>query len=101
MNGGIRRFGGLVIGRKLGESFVLRYPDGHNKIVKVNKMTAEGAVLAVDDIEFDLTVQDSIVLDGLDESKSGLYLESSEGGRVLIRIIADDRIRVLRSELLK
>jgi hypothetical protein len=50
-----------------------------------------------------LLLGDSVAIPGLteEESDTGIYLESVEGGRAAIRVIADDRIRILRSELLR
>lgn len=98
-----RRVGGLVISRKLGESIQMRYPDNTIRIIYVDGLKADGAVIRVSDDPkpYDMVIGDSVALEGLDQSSSGLYLESVEGGRCALRIIADDRIRVLRSELLR
>lgn len=98
-----RRIGGLVISRKMGESIQLDYPNGRQEIILVESMVREGAKVIICDHPYDLLLGDSVAIPGLneDESDTGIYLESVEGGRAAIRVIADDRIRILRSELLR
>lgn len=96
-----KRIGGLVISRKAGECIQLDYPDGQVEMVEVKNLIDGGAVIRVGNHHFDLLVGDSVGIRGLDSSSTGIYLESIEGGRVAIRIIADDRIRILRTELLR
>lgn len=96
-----RRIGGLVISRKPGESIQLDYPNGRIELITVENLIRGGAVIKIDSQSYDLLIGDSVAMKGLDNSDSGVYLESVEGGRVSIRVIADDRIRILRSELLR
>ena len=97
-----RRVGGLVISRKIGEYFRMDYPDGSHHIVTLKSIVKDGAIVDLGDKQTYLMMPgDSIGMPGIGESQSGIYLESVEGGRCALRIIADDRIRVLRGELLR
>ena len=98
-----RRIGGLVISRKMGESIQLDYPNGRREIILVESMVRDGAKVIISEHPYDLLLGDSVAIPGLteEESDTGIYLESVEGGRAAIRVIADDRIRILRSELLR
>jgi hypothetical protein len=99
----VRRVGGLVISRKAGEGFRMDYPNGVRHMVVLKDIVNEGATISIDDKEtYMMMLGDSISMPGVNSaSQSGIYLESIEGGRCAIRVIADDKIRVLRCELLR
>ena len=97
-----RRIGGLVISRMVGEEIQLLYPCGKEYIVSFKTLLNDGAVIQVGPEKYNLMIGDSVALPGVsDVSPTGIYLESTEGGRVAIRLIADPRIRNLRTELLR
>lgn len=97
-----RRIGGLVVSRMVGDSIQLLYPTGKEIIVTVQNLIQDGAVIKVGDDVYEMLVGDSVGLPGVDNvSPTGVYLESTEGGRVAIRLLADPRIRILRTELLR
>ena len=93
----MQRIGGLVIMRKMTEAIQLRYKGGLNRIVKFEKINPDGsAYISLDGQRYDLFPNDSIGLDG-----DAIYLENIEGGRVALRLIMSDDVRILRSELLR
>jgi len=97
-----RRIGGLVISRMVGDAIQLLYPNGNEILVEVKNLIKDGAVIQVGSDCYDMLVGDSVTIPGVQSiSSSGIYLESTEGGRVAIRLIADPRIRILRTELLR
>lgn len=97
-----RRIGGLVISRMVGDGIQLLYPSGKEIIIQVENLIQDGSVIKVDNQSYDMLVGDSVSLPGTDNlSSTGIYLESMEGGRVAIRLIADPKIRILRTELLR
>lgn len=96
-----RRIGGLVISRKIGESIQMDYPSGRREMIIVENLIRDGATVNIAGQTYDLLLGDSVAIRGIDESDTGVYLESVEGGRAALRVIADDRIRILRSELLR
>jgi hypothetical protein len=97
-----RRVGGLVISRKVGEFFRMDYPDGSKQSLTLKEIVSDGASVCIgQDEPYLMMIGDSIGLPGIGASQSGIYLESIEGGRCAFRIIADDKIRVFRGELLR
>jgi hypothetical protein len=92
----MQRIGGLIIMRKMTEAIQLRYK-GLNRLVKFEKINPDGSAhISLDGQRYDLFPNDSIGLDG-----DAIYLENIEGGRVALRLIMSDDVRILRSELLR
>jgi len=93
------RVGGLIISRKSGEEILLLDQQKKTKrIVKVEKVFPnEGpAIVSLDGYQYKMHIGDSF---GVDDG--GVYLESVEGGRVMLRLIIEESTKILRSELLK
>lgn len=93
----MQRIGGLVIMRKMTEEIQLKYKGGLDRRVKFEMVNANGSArISLDGVRYDLFPNDSIGLDG-----DAIYLEKIEGGRVSLRLIMSDNVRILRSELLR
>lgn len=93
------RIGGLIISRKPREEILLLDQAKKTKrVLRVEKVDSQSGscVLSLDNYQYELFIGDSI---GVDDG--GVYLESIEGGRVMLRLIISDSTRILRSELLK
>lgn len=89
------RVGGLLISRKPGETITLLKEGKPKSLICLNKIHNGLAYIAVDGTEYDMDVNESVQIDD-----NAFYLESIEGGRAVIRLIFDDSVRIIRSELL-
>ena len=95
------RFGGLYVARRLGESIQFQYPGGKVETLTLLAMVPNGAILSVDGAKYTLQTSECLKMAGIDSSDTAVHLESVEGGRVGVRIVADPSIRIVRSELLR
>jgi hypothetical protein len=89
------RVGGLLISRKPGETITLLKDGKPKSLICLNKIVNGLAYIAVDGTEYDMDINESVQIDD-----NAFYLESIEGGRAVIRLIFDDSVRIIRSELL-
>lgn len=101
------RVGGLCISRRPGEAFVMVYPPGtgivNRYVWRVTEVAMGAITLECDGYPLESHVLrrgDSVGLRGMDaETQTGVYVDSVEGGRTILRIIADDKIRIIREEI--
>jgi hypothetical protein len=93
----MRKVGGLIISRKSGEEITLLFNEKKiNRKLKVDRINPEGwAIVSIDGKPYQMSPSDYISVDD-----GAIYLEEIIGGRVSLRLILNDSVRILRSELL-
>lgn len=93
----MKRIGGLVISRKVGEEITLLFQvERINRKLKLEMLNPEGScTVSIDNKRYELYPGDSIGI-----GDGAVYLEEILGGRAALRLILNDSVRILRSELL-
>lgn len=97
------RYGGLSLIRQMGENIVMRW-DGHeDMLVETISITDREAVIRVKDIEFLLSIGQSIEVPGPSDDRPAMVvitLDDIAGERAALRLLAPKRVRIIRQEKL-